>query len=142
MPTTLLTTAANEPEESPLSAAVRRFNEESALHQIGKHQIPLTEEEVIAAIHCWESPHSHGDEAWTKYTELARTRSFPSGARIYARDSYGCRSYQITVWWIYLDLIVGEGRYAFRIRDQKIDSRKCTDDELARMRGGPSFKDS
>ena len=142
MSTTPLATASNELQESPLAAAVRRFNAETTSHRIGKHQLPLTKEEVVAAIHCWESPHTHCDEEWTKYAELARTRSFPPGARIYARDTYGCRSCLITVWWIYLDLIVGKGKYAFRIRDQKIDSRKYTDDELARMRGGPSFKDS
>lgn len=141
MATSVFAIDANEPEESPLGAAVRRFNQESSSHHIGMHQLPLTEEEVIAAIHCWDPPHKRNDEARATYSELAESRTFPLGARIYSRETYDCNKHVITVWWIYLNLKIGQGReYAFRIRDQKIDSREYTDDELARKIGGPSFK--
>ena len=120
-----------------LKVAVEGFNTETRTHPIGKSQLPLTEDEVIAAIRGWIPEHTPGvtDDVYEQFQQIAESRELPEGASLsFCPGWTGYRGYTFKVWWIDLSIKTGENTgYTFRIRDQKISSRKMTPDELAEM---------
>ncbi len=131
-------------DPSSLKAAIEDFNEKALTDPIGKSQPSLTEEEMIAAIRGWVPENTPGvtDEIYDKFQEIAESRSLPDGADLsFCSGWTGYRGYSFNVWWIDLSINTGENTgYTFRIRDQKLSSRKMTPEELAeiekRDRGG------
>lgn len=119
-----------------IELAVERFNAEARTHHVGKSQLPLTEDEVVAAIRSWIPQETPGvtDEVYNQFQDIAELRVLPKGARLSHCSSWtGYRGFHFKVWWIDLSIKTGEtGGYTFRIRDQKISSRRLTADELAK----------
>ncbi len=124
-------------ETVSLKAAVEDFNQKARTHPIGKSQPPLTEDEVIAAIRGWipEDTPRVTDDIYDKFQEIAESRELAKGADLSFRPGWtGYRGYSFKVWWIYLSIKTGKNTgYTFRIRDQKISSRKMTPDELGEI---------
>ena len=122
---------------TPLKAAVETFNQEAAADEIGKTQPPLTEDEVVAAIRGWIPEHTPGvrDDQYARFQEIAESRKLPEGSELtFCPGWTGYRGFQFTVWWIDLTIKTGKkSGYTFRIRDQKISSRKMTPEELAEI---------
>ena len=120
-----------------LKAAVENFNQKTRTHSIGKTQLPLTEDEVVAAVRGWIPEHTPGvtDDVFDQFQEIAESRKLPEGAELsFCPGWTGYRGYRFKVWWIDLSIKTGEKTgYTFRIRDQKISSRKMTPDELAEI---------
>ncbi len=118
-----------------LSAAVAKFNQQTRTHPVGKSQLPLTEDEVIAAIRGWIQEHTPGvtDKIYNAFQEIAESLKLPDGAEFtFCAGWTGYRGYRFDVWWIDLSIPTGENEgFSFRIRDQKISSRKMTAAELA-----------
>ncbi len=111
-----------------LEAAVEGFNAEACTHHVGKTQPPLTEAEVIAAIRGWvpKTTPDITDEVYNRFQDIAESRVLPDGARLSHCSSWtGYRGFRFKVWWIDLSIKTSETEmYTFRIRDQKISSRK------------------
>ncbi len=129
------TSQSDETKNAKLSDAVDQFNQRVQSHEIGKNQPKLTEQEVIAAIRGW-IPERHPnatDEVVAVYQKIAETGELPPGAELSFCPSWnGYRGYVFTVWWVDLSIRTGEKTgYGFRIRDQKISSRKMTLGEIA-----------
>lgn len=115
-------------KSNSLKLAVDRFNAEARTHPVGKSQLPLTEDEVIAAIRGWIPEKTPGvtDDVYNRFQGIAESRVLPEGARLSHCSSWrGYRGFHFKVWWIDLSIKTSEtGGYTFRIRDQKISSRK------------------
>jgi len=126
----------NATNSTSLEQAVERFNAEARTHHVGKSQLPLTEAEVIAAIRGWIPQTTPGvtDEVYNQFQDIAESRVLPESARLSHCSAWtGYRGFHFRVWWIDLTIKTSEtGGYTFRIRDQKISSRKLTADELAK----------
>ena len=120
-----------------LKTAVENFNQKALRHSIGKTQPPLTEDEVVAAIRGWIPEHTPGvtDDVYDRFQEIAESRVLPYGAELSFCPSWrGYRGFRFEVSWIDLFIKTGEkAGYKFRIRDQKISSRKMTPDEIAEI---------
>ena len=126
-------------ETRSLNMAVQDFNHKASTDSIGKTQPPLTEDEVVAAIRGWIPEHTPGvtDDVSERFQEIAETGTLPDGAELSFTTGWtGYRGFKFQVWWVDLSIKLdpektGVYRYTFRIRDQKISSRKMTPDELA-----------
>jgi histidinol phosphatase-like PHP family hydrolase len=120
--------AAETPTSTTVQVAVEGFNAEARTHHVGKSQPPLTEAEVIAAIRGWIPKTTPGvtDDVYNRFQDIAESRVLPEGARLSHCSSWGpYRGFDFKVWWIDLSIKTSEtGGYTFRIRDQKISSRK------------------
>ncbi|QDT17096.1 hypothetical protein [Alienimonas californiensis] len=127
-------TGADGAKRTSLAAAVDQFNEEAAESPIGKTQPPLTTDEVVAAIRSWMPKYGPAvsDERYRQYLQIAETGVLPPGARLHSNTTHYIGGYAITVWWADLGIYDPDGGgYNFRIRDQKLSSRKLTEKELA-----------
>ena len=117
-----------------LKKSVADFNQKSLADPIGKSQPPLTEDEVVAAIRGWIPEHTPGvtDDVYNQFQKIAESNELPEGAELsFCPGWSGYRGYSFKVWWIDLSIKTsGSAGYTFRIRDQKISSRKMTPDEL------------
>ncbi len=134
-------------EESDLASAVRQFNEHHS-HVINKLRTPTTKEEVIASIRAkvWRQmgnktylPDAH---SLAILDSIAEDMAFPEGSHLSCITKLSSGDFEIGVW--YIDLHVNsktDKQYQVRIRNQYVDSRKYEDEELAKMRGGPKFRD-
>lgn len=113
---------------STLKAAVVKFNEGAQTHLVGKTQLPLTQEEVVAAIRGWipESTPGVTEEIYEKFQAIAESGELPANAQLSSKSVWtGYRGYHFKVWWIDLSIETGAGTaYTFRIRDQKISSAR------------------
>lgn len=124
-----------------LTKAVEGFNGKASTHSIGRTQKPLTEDEVVAAIRGWIPKHTPGvaDDVYKRFQEIAETGTLPDDAHLTFTTGWtGYRGFKFQVWWVDLSIKLdpqqtGVYGYAFRIRDQKISSRKMTPDELAEI---------
>ncbi len=134
-------------DESDLATAVRLFNEHHS-HAIDKLRTPITKEEVVAAIRAkvWlQSGNKRNlpDEHSLAILEsIAAGAMFPEGSQFSCITKLGSGDFEIGVW--YIDLRVNSKtsrQYQIRIRSQYVDSRRYDDEELAKMRGGPKFRD-
>ena len=69
-----------EQDSTPLDAAIRGFNEQHRDDPVGKDQPPLTEDEVIAAIH-WSKRNEVNvtDAEFAAFQEIADKRLLPKG---------------------------------------------------------------
>jgi hypothetical protein len=127
----------NTTDPLSLEAAIEDFNQQALADPIGTSQPSLTEEEVIAAIRGWIPENTPGvtDEIYGKFQEIAESRVLPNGADLsFCSGWTGYRGYSFEVWWIDLSIKTGENTgYTFRIRDQKLSSRKMTPKELAEI---------
>ncbi|MHC4168207.1 MAG: hypothetical protein ACYSWQ_14720 [Planctomycetota bacterium] len=121
-------------KSNSLEVAVEGFNAEARTHPVGKSQLPLTEAEVIAAIRGWIPKTTPGvtDDVYNRFQDIAESRVLPEGAHLSHCSAWtGYRGFHFTVWWIDLNIKTSEtAGYTFRIRDQKISSRKLTSDGL------------
>ena len=101
-------------------------------------ELPLTEAEVVASIRGWIPEHTPGvtDDVYNQFQEIAESHTLPEGAELsFCPGWTGYRGYRFKVWWIDLSIKTGEKTgYTFRIRDQKISSRKMTPEELSEIK--------
>lgn len=134
-------------KESELVKAVRQFNELNS-QIIDKQRTPITAEEVIAAIRAkvWRQMGNktyHPDAHSQAILEaIAEDQAFPKGSHFSCMTKLSSGDFEIGVW--YIDLRVNsqsEKQYQVRIRNQQVNSRRHSDEELSRMRGGPKFRD-
>lgn len=129
----------SEGNPQSLTKAVESFNGKASSNSIGKTQPPLTDDEVIAAIRGWIPKHTPGvaDVTYERFQEIAATGTLPDDAKLTFTTSWtGYRGFQFQVWWVDLSIKLdpektGVRGYTFRIRNQKISSRKMTPAELA-----------
>ncbi|HCS55718.1 hypothetical protein [uncultured Rubinisphaera sp.] len=122
-------------DATSLKSAVAEFNRTASANPVGKTQLALTEAEVVAAIRGWIPENTPGVTAdvFEQFQEIAESQTLPDGAELSSCTGWtGYRGYQFQVWWIDLSIKTGENSgYTFRIRDQKISSRKMSQEELA-----------
>ena len=130
--------------ETSVDEGVKRFNERVNQLQAGKGQLPLTSNEVIAAIRGWiPEEHPVTPEVLKRFQEIAETGKLPPGSSLRFMQSWsGYNGFNFEVWWVDIQLspvdrskkdpVIGFG-YSFRIRDQKIRSWPMTEDEKRRM---------
>lgn len=125
-------------ETTSLAMAVMEFNAKTRNHSIGKSQLPLTDDEVVAAIRGWIPKQTPGvtDEIYKQIQEVAESRELPKNTSLsFCSGWTGYRGYAFKVWWVDLTIMNSDKTgYTFRIRDQKISSRKMTQAELAEMK--------
>lgn len=114
----------------PLADAVAAFNAKSAADSVGKHEPPLTEDEIVAAIEAQLPNLDATDEVKSVYARIARKRRLPKDASLSSVSAYSS-SYgdglgqRVTVWWIDLDIMIdASSGYTLRIRrtDQPVSS--------------------
>jgi hypothetical protein len=140
--TTLALTSAVYPAEpfaaeTPLAAAVERFNAQAKLDPIGKDQPPLTVDETVAAIRGWvRKHHSVTDEYYQAFQKIADTATLPAGSRLdFTTGWKNYNGYDFVVWWVDLTLSppspggsepATAAGYTYRIRDRKLSCRPAT----------------
>jgi len=116
--------------EGPISLkeAVATFNAITAKYGVGKSELPLTEEEVVAAIRGWvpeQESHPPSKKVYEEYQKIGATGKLPKGAHFtLITGSTGYKGYDFDVWWI--DLYVetgGEKQHVFRIRNRFLRCR-------------------
>jgi hypothetical protein len=112
-----------------LADTVAAFNTEAARDAIGRHEPPLTEDEVVAALRGWiRKRHPVSDDVYKLFQAIAETRQLPEGAELTFTTAWsGYNDLHFDVWWVDLSLSTGQGTgYTYRIRDRKIRSRPLT----------------
>jgi hypothetical protein len=131
--------------ETSLEDGVKRFNERVTTLGVGNGQLPLTADEVAAAIRGWiPQQHPVKPEILKIFQEIAETRRLPPGSSIdFTSYSTGYNGFTFEVWWVDIsigpvdrnkkDPVIGYG-YTYRIRDQKIRSWPMTEEEKRRIR--------
>ena len=108
---------------TPLEAAVSAFNTRAGLDPIGKHEPPLSGDEVVAAIQRRVPTLGAGPRVKAIYSRIARTRRLPRGASLSSNTTYATgnglgKTEQFTVWWVNLDVMTGpQIGYSLRIRE-------------------------
>jgi hypothetical protein len=112
--------------EIKLSDAVADFNRKASSERIGKTQPALTEDEVVAAIRCWDRKrYSVSDEVYSLYLRIADTRMMPKNAMLSYTSGLESDGYHFEVWWIYLDVtLASDTGFSYRLRSQIIRCRK------------------
>lgn len=131
--------AAQDESTTSLGSAVEAFNERASGNAIGKHQPPLTEDEVIASIRGWgRKSHPVSDHDYAVFQEIAETRRLPEGATLdYTTAWNGFAGDHFDVWWVDLSIMTGERTgYTFRIRDRKIRWRPLGQSEERLLKEG------
>lgn len=123
--------------QTPLSTALRRFQESAARDPIGREEAPLTEEEVIAAIRRTARPDVDPEvspELFTAFQQIAVTGTLPTNAAFESLNSYDLGGdYVYDVWSVRIRMSRPDGSsYAFVLRERTIRSRTLTE-ELARQ---------
>ena len=116
------------PQSTSLADAVRTFNAKYADDPIGKHQPPLTADEVVAAI-CWHSRDREDlpvtEEEFLAFRQIYETERLPEGWRLQAATTVRPdeRS-EFEEWTVQLRVPRKEGKeaYEFLIREQMIRS--------------------
>lgn len=117
--------ASETRKPTTLADAVEAFNQKAEQNATGKAQLPLTEDEVIAAIFQWTNEHPKAAKAhYEAIQEIARTKMLPPNASLSftARFENG-KGRQFDVWWIDLTVdekVEGSDGYTFRLRERWI----------------------
>jgi len=108
-----------------LRDAVKELNARAKKDEIGKTQQPLTADEVIAAIRMWDRESMKVDDrTYAMFQEIAKSQKVPAGTKFdFMTRCSQCNGYDVDVWWV--DLVDGDSRYRYRIRDRKL---KCVTD--------------
>jgi len=103
----------------PLSEAVADFNSVASRHEVGKHEPPITEKEIVTAIESQLTNLAASAHVKDLYERFVRTHRLPRGARLDSISGSGSSSGEDrTVWWINLDVMTGpKSGYAMRIRE-------------------------
>ena len=75
--------AAQDDSTTSLGNAVEAFNERASANAIGKHQPPLTEDEVVASIWGWIRDYGPpvSDHVYAIFQKIAETRKLPEGIK-------------------------------------------------------------
>ena len=123
---TFSTAGPSDDASTPLGEAVKAFNTEAAKDPTGNEQLPLTEDEVIAAIRFWkrekDSPVSN--QLQDTFKEVAETRKVPANARfevLKGLDPGG--EFLFYGWWVRLQMRKPDGgTYSFPIRERLVRS--------------------
>lgn len=122
---------------TPLAEAVRRFNERAGEDQVGKHQPPLTVDEVVAAVR-WTLRHAHegnaarlGEGTRRQLADLAENGSFPADFELEKANGYEPDDRVVfTVWSIRIRVPSSAGgTTCVTVREQMIASRVMGDEE-------------
>lgn len=105
-----------------LRDAVKELNARAKKDEIGKTQEPLTTDEVIAAIRLWDRESMKVDDrTYAMFQEIAKSQKLSEGTKFdFITRCSQCNGYNVEVWWV--DLVDGDSRYRYRIRDRKL---KC-----------------
>lgn len=114
----------------PLADAMAAFNAQARRHPVGRHEPRLSEAEVVAAIRSQVSAIPASSDVKAIYSEIARTKQLPKDASLEPIAGWtvkGGRDY--TVWWINLNISVGENRgFGLRIRENNQPAAKPADE--------------
>lgn len=116
---------------TPLSTAIQAFNQRAQTIEFGKAQAPITEAEVIAAIHAaakHRADYPVTDEEFAVYQNIAETHALPPGAEFEVITRFqpdGKHEYQ--AWSVRIRIPRTDphhpGSFAFIIRDTKLGTR-------------------
>lgn len=129
----------NEEQGSvPLSAAIASFN---SSHNVvdGIKQLPLTEDEAVAAILCEQTRRNrhHVDDAlFQRYQDIARTRTLPKDAAIEVIPTFETpEGSTFTIWSVRIRLPnsasdESKGTFAFTIREQFVSVKHSDAGEI------------
>jgi hypothetical protein len=104
---------------TPLSASVDAFNVLARTDAVGKHEPPLTEDEIVTAIETQLPTLKASHQVKAIFARIARTRRLPRGALLNSIPGYEpVAGKRYTVWWINLDVMTGPtSGYGLRIRE-------------------------
>jgi hypothetical protein len=119
-------------KEISLSLAVKEFNQRTSQRRDTAGQLPLTEDEVVAAIRRWHPAENPplSEEMQARFQEVAESRVMPPDAYFAVVQVSHVRGYRYEVWKVLLTLKTGEKSGAILcIRDQCISSRKIRPEE-------------
>jgi hypothetical protein len=111
---------------TPLRFLVNELNRKAAEDPIGKDQPQLTEDEIVGEIYAATlEGHEMNDETAKIYRKIAETRTLPADADLYFMTHWVMQGQaDFTVWWVNLDVKVGEkSGYALRVRRRIISGR-------------------
>jgi hypothetical protein len=103
---------------TPLADAIASFNATAASDPIGKHEPPLTEDEIVASIQAQLSTLPDADSRVKGiYDRIARTRRLPRGGSLHSIPGYSDGTNSFRVWWINLEIMTSDtGGYGLRVR--------------------------
>lgn len=103
----------------PLSQSVAAFNATASEHPVGRHEPPLTEEEIVKAIEAQLPTLDASDKVKSIYSRIAKSRRLPLDADLDPIPGYSPSSGErYTVWWINLNVMTGPNSgYGLRIRE-------------------------
>lgn len=119
-------------KEISLSLAVREFNQRTSQQRNALGQLPLTEDEVVAAIRCWHAAENPplSEEMQARFREVAESQVMPPDAYLAVVQVSLERGFHYEVWKVLLTIQNGQKPGAIlRIRDQLISSRKIRPEE-------------
>ena len=115
--------AGREPYEwytsIPLDETVAAFNSMANKHPVGKHEPPITEDEIVDAIESQLPNLDASDQIQAIYKRIARTRRLPRGTQLSTVSSFvPSQGENYTVWWVNLVVMTGpQSGYGMRIRE-------------------------
>ena len=120
-----------------LPDAIKALNEKASKDPIGKDEIPISEQEVIAVIRASKRPKDSDvtDELYKAFKRIAETRQLPPGVDFEAVGGVydPGAAFVYDVWWVRIKMPKeGGGTYAFEIRERLIRSRTLQE-ELVRI---------
>ena len=118
-----------------LDDAVRAFNSRYENDAVGKDEPPLSLNEVLAAIHSWDSRRDETPvttEDFKRVQRVAETHVLPAGWHFEVLTGFQPdQDHEFTAWSVRLVMPqTGGGTYAFIIRDRWIDSKKLREEVI------------
>lgn len=118
-------------EASRLTDAIMVFNARNLQQPIGKHQSPLTEEEVMAAIRLTDRTECAlaSDALFASFKNIAQTHQLPPGAEFEVLTSIDPGGdFLFDVWYVRILMPKEDGgTYSFTIRNRIVRSRSVAE---------------
>jgi len=115
--------------DTPLEVAVSRFNDMAALDVIGKDELPLTVDELIAAIRgvSLKEDAAMPQSYYEALQEIAITRTIPKGWTLDFNNGWNWqmtgKKREFDVWWVDLRPPNAKGLRNIRVRQRFIRCR-------------------
>lgn len=129
---------SKDPNARPLAAAIQAFNAQHQADSIGKDQPPLTEDEVIAAIHNWETKSMEADVTRAEFDAfhaIANTHVLPANSEFEVIKGFQPNdNFEFEAWSVRIRMPRQSKpgwTYAFTIRDRLIRSRRIDNREIS-----------
>jgi thiol-disulfide isomerase/thioredoxin len=107
----------------PLSEAVEEFNVRAQADDIGRHQLVLTEEEVLSAIANFDWHAARVEPSIREiFEKVSETRTLPHDANLDFTSRYSDGMNEFDVWWIGLSAMTGPNTgYALPVRGERAE---------------------